>query len=311
MGGRPGGCHAADEPQVRPDLVEGEKTKANADLKAARDFYVDELKKYGVSLAADAGYLYDLPRAPDQAATIIAKMNSAGVSNLLFIGDPLYPIFLTKEATRQQYFPEWFISGTLLSDTSFFGRTYDRAQWQNAFGISPLWVFFTDVSQSYGYRMYHHMRPSAPRGEEGAGINVYSSPVQNTFNGIQMAGPNLTRERWIAAMFGNPPVGGIPAAPLVYYTRESPNAIKDFTEVWWDPNGTGKDETGKDGAGILLKVDGGKRYEPGEWPNGEPNVFNPAGTIFTSDNPPGGKDTHPHDTAKPHTHADDQRCMSC
>jgi hypothetical protein len=291
--------------------VEGAGTKANPNLKEARDFYVNELKKYNVSLSADVGYLYDVARAPDQAAAIISKMRSAGVSNVLFIGDPLYPIFLTQEATRQAYFPEWFISGTLLSDTSFFGRTYDQQQWSHAFGMSPLWVFFEDVSQSYGYRMYHHAKPGSPRGEEGVGINVYASPVQNTFNGIQMAGPNLTRERWVQAMFAMPPTGGIPAAPLVYYTRESPNAIKDFTEVFWNASGRGKDETGKDGVGIMMKANGGKRYKPGEWPATEPNVFQAEGAIFTSDNPPGGKDTYPHDTNRPHTHPPEQRCMSC
>ena len=291
--------------------VEGEGKKANPDLKAARDFYIEELKKYGVTLTQDVGYLVDVGQATDQSASIISKMKSAGVSNLLFIGDPLYPIFLTKEATRQTYFPEWFISGTLLSDTSFFGRTYDQQQWSRAFGMSPLWVFFEDVSQSYGYRMYHHMRPAAPRGEEGVGINVYASPVQNTFNGIQMAGPNLTREKWVQAMFALPRTGGIPAAPLVYYTRESPNAIKDFVEVWWNATGTGKDETGRDGAGTMMKANGGQRFEIGEWPTTEPNAFDPNGAVFTSDNPPGGKDTYPHDTNRPHEHPDTQKCMSC
>ena len=291
--------------------AEGVGTRTNPNLKEARDFYVEELKKYNVTLTADTGYLYEVARAPDQAATIIAKMKATGVSNILFMGDPLYPIFLTKEATRQAYFPEWFVSGTLLSDTSFFGRTYDQQQWAHAFGMSPLWVFFEDVSQSYGYRMYHHAKPGSPRGEEGVGINVYASPVQNTFNGIQMAGPNLTRERWVQAMFSLPPIGGIPAAPLVYYTRESPNAIKDFTEVFWNTSGRGRDETGKDGVGIMMKANGGKRYKPGEWPVTEPNVFVTEGAIFTSDNPPGGKDTFPHDTNRPHTHPDSERCMSC
>lgn len=291
--------------------VEGVGTKANPDLKEARNFYIEELKKYNVSLSADVGYLYEVARAPDQSAAIISKMRSAGVSNILFMGDPLYPIFLTQEATRQAYFPEWFISGTLLSDTSFFGRTYDQQQWSHAFGMSPLWVFFEDVSQSYGYRMYHHAKPGSPRGEEGVGINVYASPVQNTFNGIQMAGPNLTREKWVQAMFAMPPTGGIPAAPLVYYTRESPNAIKDFTEVFWNPQGRGKDETGKDGVGIMMKANGGKRYKPSEWPASEPNVFQMEGAIFTSDNPPGGKDTYPHETTRPHQHPPEQRCMSC
>src|SRR5215213_1381448 len=104
---------------------------------------------------------------------MISKMRAAGVSNITFFGDPLYPIFLTKEATRQNYYPEWLITGTLLTDTTFFGRTYDHAQWQNAFGISPLWVFFKNLDQSDGYREYHHMKPETKPGDESVGINTY------------------------------------------------------------------------------------------------------------------------------------------
>jgi hypothetical protein len=291
---------------------EGLRGNADPDYRKARDFFIAELKKYNVSLATDVGYLYELQQAGEQSSQIIARMRDAGVSNLIFVGDPLYPIFLTKEATRQGYFPEWFISGTLLSDTTLFGRTYDQQQWSHAFGMSPLWVFFEDVSRSYGYRMYHHMRPGSRRGDEGVGINVYASPVQQVFNAIQQSGPRLTPESFAEAILKTPPIGGKPAAPLVFFTRESPNAIKDFTEVWWNPNGRGKDEAGNDGVGILMKANGGRRYKPGDWPSTEPNVFDPNGAVFTSDNPPGGLDTFPHETTPaPHTHDLRKRCMSC
>jgi hypothetical protein len=291
---------------------EGVRGQADPDMRRARDFFISELRKYNVSLATDVGYLYELQQAGDQSAQIMARMKDAGVSNLIFIGDPLYPIFLTKEATRQGYFPEWFISGTLLSDTTLFGRTYDQQQWSHAFGMSPLWVFFEDVSKSYGYRMYHHMRPGSRRGDEGVGINVYASPVQTLFGAIQMAGPRLTPESFAEALFRAPPLGGKPAAPLVFFTKESPNAIKDFTEVWWNPNGRGKDEAGNEGVGILMKANGGRRYKPGEWPVNEPNAFDANGAVFTSDNLPGGSDTYPHETTPaPHTHDLRKRCMSC
>ena len=291
---------------------EGLRGNADPDYRKARDFFIAELRKYGVTLATDVGYLYELQQAGDQSAQIMAKMKDAGVSNIIFVGDPLYPIFLTKEATRQGYFPEWFISGTLLSDTTLFGRTYDQQQWSHAFGMSPLWVFFEDVSKSYGYRMYHHMRPGSRRGDEGVGINVYASPVQQVFNAIQQSGPRLTPESFAEAVLKTPPIGGKPAAPLVFFTRESPNAIKDFTEVWWNPNGRGKDEAGNEGVGILMKANGGRRYKPGDWPQNDPNVFDPAGAVFTSDNPPGGLDTFPHETTPaPHTHDLRKRCMSC
>ncbi len=51
---------------------------------------------------------------------------------------PFAPIFFTQEATRQNYRPEWIITGSVLTDTAFFARTYDQTQWANAFGLSFL-----------------------------------------------------------------------------------------------------------------------------------------------------------------------------
>lgn len=284
--------------------LEGVGRKINPGSREGFEFFKAELAKYGVQLAKTVSYTYDPTRQQEQSTNIIAQMKDAGVTTMMCVCDPLYPAFITKAATQQQYFPEHLITGTALIDTTFFGRTYDQAQWDNAFGISPLWVFFTDVSKSSGYQAYHHMRPGAPRGEEGVGINVYQAPVQALFTGIHMAGPNLNVQTMEQGYLRYPRSGGQPNAPLVYYTRQSPTAIKDFTEVFWDSTGRGVDETGKDGVGVLLKVDGGKRYEIGEWPATEPRVFDRNGAVFTSDTPP---ETFPHGG----THPPEQRCRSC
>ena len=114
-------------------------------------------------------------------------------------------------------------------------------------------------------------------------INVRRSPIQWIFLGIHMAGPKLTADTFAQGMYNFPKTGGTPDAPLVFFTRKHPNAIKDFTEVWWNRNGSGRDETGKDGPGTLMKVDGGKRWLTGTWPRTEPKVFDPAGAVYTKD----------------------------
>src|SRR5690606_24181438 len=63
------------------------------------------------------------------AAEQIAKMKNAGVTTVLFTGDPLAPGPLTREATAQNYFPEWIITGSAIVDSTVFGRTYDQQQW--------------------------------------------------------------------------------------------------------------------------------------------------------------------------------------
>jgi hypothetical protein len=286
--------------------------KADPYYQVSHKAFLKELSSRGMSLAADVGYVYELSKAPDQATSIIAKMKSAGVNHVIFTGDPLMPIFLTKEATRQAYFPEWMITGTALVDTTFFGRTYDQAQWRSAFGMSPLPVFWEQEQSSPGYREYHHGMPGEAHGREGVSINVVRSPWNLLFRGIHMAGPNLTPDTFSKGMFSYPRTGGTPANPLVYYTREHPTSYKDMVEVWWDPNRTSVDETGKTAPGSLMKANQGQRYEIGKWTPGDPMVFgdDQGKSIYTSDNPPGGRD--PQHEQDGHTHPyDKQGCLSC
>jgi hypothetical protein len=273
--------------------------------KEVRDQFLNELKKYGVTNVKTVGYSSDLTQSQEQSTNVISQLRDAGVTSVALLADPLFPIFLTKEATKQAFFPEWIIMGTALTDTTFFGRTYDQAQWAHAFGISPLWVFWVDVSGSAGYREYHHARPGSNRGDEGVSINVRRSPIQWLFQGIHMAGPNLTPKTFAQGMYNYPRTGGVPDAPLVFFTAARPNAIKDFTEVWWNTTGSGRDETGKDGPGALMKVDGGKRYLTGTWPRTEPKVFVDEGAVYTKDLP------QPKHEQDGHKHDPKQRCLSC
>jgi hypothetical protein len=63
-------------------------------------------------------------------------MKNAGVTTVIYTGDPLTPAALTKEATAQDYRPEWIVGPTVLADTTFFGRTFDQAEWAHAFGVA-------------------------------------------------------------------------------------------------------------------------------------------------------------------------------
>ena len=110
--------------------------------------------------------------------------------------DPLYPILITQEATRQGWFPEWFVTGTGLTDTTTAGRLYDQLQWRHAFGISPLWVTWKTAARSGGHRAFHHGAPSQDIKAGGVLIDIYATFVGTMFNGIHMAGPNLTPDNF-------------------------------------------------------------------------------------------------------------------
>jgi hypothetical protein len=75
-----------------------------------------------------------------QAREIIARIKGAGVTTILFAGDPLAPQTLTENAQQQDYHPEWIITGAALVDTNIFGRTYQQEQWSRAFGPSNLFA---------------------------------------------------------------------------------------------------------------------------------------------------------------------------
>ena len=250
--------------------------------KAAVDFYKRELAKYGVTLAADVGYQFDLSRVQEQATTVIAQMKAAGVSNLAFVGDPLSPIFFTKEATRQQYFPEWFITGNFVTDGVIVGRLYDQTQWQHAFGISFLYTLPTTFEQGLGYLEY---KTASPDDEPATSVATLRMPLETLFTGIHMAGPNLTTSSFAEGMYAFPRSGGVPSTWLTYFTPDDPTGVRDFREVWWNISGRGQDEYGHDGLGVTMNVDGGRRYELGQWPETEPRAFDPEGAVVSADDP--------------------------
>lgn len=287
--------------------LEGQQGKVDPEGKKAADELAAAMARYGVPITKSVGYIYDPGRNQQDVTNMVTAMKSAGVTTIIPYTDPLYPILITKEATNQQYFPEWFIAGTGLSDTTAAGRLYDQTQWAHAYGISPLWVTWATVEKSAGYRESHHGSPEMRKGDEGVLINIYNSYFRWLFQGIHMAGPKLTPDTFATGMFNYPKTGGSAAAPLVFFTRNAPVAIKDFIEVWYSPNTRGPDERSVDGLGMVMKVDGGKRWMIGQWPASEPKVFDPNGAATVTDNPAGGGNP-PHEEDG---HRHNKRCLSC
>jgi len=281
-------------------------------------FYNTILPQYNLpkDLFVDVAYNYDITQGPQTAQTVISKLHQQNVTTVAIIGDPLMPVFFTREATKEAYFPEWLQTGTGLIDTTFFGRTYDQQQWSHMFGMSSLWVFWTHLNVSEGYREYHDACPfvfpndpsQCAEGKEGVGVNTYRAGFIYLFAGISGAGPNLTVQSFDQGLYAYPPTGGTPAVPLIHFTPDSPVAIKDMVEVYWDPNQQGNDEVGKSGSGFLMKVNGGKRYQIGGWPTTDPQVFSKAvGATATSDDPY----VHGQHFDDPAPRSPAEKCLSC
>jgi hypothetical protein len=277
--GRPA-AHAGD-PAIR-----GETRKfglvyisTGQDSEIQTDHFVQSLAKFGVKLAARLAYTSPVTM---NSVSLIAKLKAAGVTSVIFSGDPVAPGSLTRAATSQNYFPEWIISGSALTDTTIFARTYDQKQWAHAFGISFLGAR-TDPKVSGSIYLYHWFYGKNPPAATGAAT---TTPLETLlYVGVQATGPDLTPANFLAALFAAPKSPEALTQPMITYGNHGiwPQTdylgIDDATEIWWNPKAVGPDELNHVGKGLYEYVQGGKRYLPGQWPNSAPDVFTTNGAI--------------------------------
>ena len=198
-------------------------------------------------------------------------MKDAGVTTVVVRADPITLPAFTREATKQEWFPEWVIGGYPFTDTTTFARTFDQEQWSHAFGLSFL-------------------PPNAPH-ELTPALPALRVVPRLAAPGRRQPVPDLPAGG--AAVHGHPPgrsrpdaralprrrvrlpahaVGGHPAVRrLRLRALDDPNkdedeyegdyaGIDDMVELWWDPEAEGPDEAGIEGTGLYRYVNGGRRY---------------------------------------------------
>jgi Periplasmic binding protein len=241
--------------------------------------FEQSLAQYNVHLAKALAYTF--PIDPN-AAAIVAQLKSAGVTSVIMTVDPVAPGALLKAATSQNYHPEWVLSGSALTDTEIFARTYDQDQWKHAFGVSFL-AARTDPSVSGYTYIYKWFYGHAPPAQTGA---VTTVPLFNLlYSVLQGVGPSLTPQHIQDALFSAPATPEALTQPSISFGNKHIWPYTDYlgsddaTEVWWNPNASGPDELNNQGKGMYEFVDGGKRYLPGHWPSGAPDVFDTKGAV--------------------------------
>ncbi len=212
------------------DTIDGQQKAAFAALKGA-------LTAGGVKIAADLPFQLDLARGQENARTMIAKLKNAGVTTVVYTGDPLTPGDLTKEATAQNYFPEWVIGSNVLVDIAVFGRTYDQQQWQHAFGLA-LTGARSNQDANPAYTMYQWFNGVKPPNNT---YGVILADLAQTMNGINMAGPKLTPDTFKAALYNAPVQGGTPLSPKTSRGKHGlwpgidVGGSDDTGLIWWNP----------------------------------------------------------------------------
>jgi len=218
----------------------------------------NELAARGGAFAHRINYTLDFQRLSQEAAGMIAQLKARGVTSVVCVCDPVLPLFLTTQATQQEYRPEWVITGTALTDVDLLGQIYDPEQWRHAFGIS----FLSDVNQgakSESYRAY-----KAVRSDEPAFIaDILYYPMLMLFLGIHGAGPNLTPQTFEQRLFCcRPPAGETGKWSFGPGDR---TATDDAREVYWSPTGISPFNNAPGRWATALE---GKRYVT-DWPEGD------------------------------------------
>ena len=248
---------------------------------------VDALEEADVDVAESIVYPLDPAAIQEHATSAITRMKEAGVTTVLVEADPITLPAMTQEATKQNWYPEWVLSGFPFTDTSAFGRQMDQDQWAHAFGIS----YLPPASRPEiipAYQLYEWFHGEPPPADES--LLLTYPQVALLFTGLEYAGPNLTPETFQQAAFAYPPTPRAVTQPSLDYGtelwgRDDYGGIDDFVELWWNPDAEGEDETGNEAKGLYEYVDGGKRYYADEYTD-ELKVFDPDGAVTEITDPP-------------------------
>ncbi len=253
---------------------------------------VAALEDAGVEIAEKIPYALDPATLQETAANAIAKLKQSGVTTVIFAGDPVAPRDFTREATKQEYFPEWFLNISVLVDTNVFARTYDQEQWQHAFGLTAL-AARVDPEVTGSEYVYEWFFGETPASDDTIGV---ITPQPGLFYAVlQEVGPNLTNETWRDAIFRADPTPTYLTAPSLSWGQhdrwpgvdgDDYDGIDDITKIWWDPEATGLDEIRNEGKGLWRYVDGGQRYLLGDWPEEDFKAFDEEGTSTIYDEVP-------------------------
>jgi hypothetical protein len=267
--------------------------ESDEDAAAQNQVTIDMLADEGVEVAEEIAYQLDPARLQEQAAGAIARFKEAGVTSIIFAGDPVAPGTFTTEATNQEYFPEWIVTGSALTDTTAAARGYDQEQWAHAFGITSL-AARVDPEIAGSYFLYQWYRGEDPPAADTTGVIL---PLPQTFfAALQGVGPDLTREAWSAALLAGEPTPDAISQPsldwgdVAGWPETDYYGIDDWTAIWWDAETEGPSEIRRVEPGIYQYVDGGTRYRLGEWPEEDTRAFDPEGAVAFYEEPPPGEE---------------------
>jgi len=237
--------------------------------------------KYHVAksfLSPSFDYNLDIATFQQSAQQAIIQFKAAGVTTVICSADPFSLGLLTKAAAAQNYHPEWFMTGTALTDLDQTAQgLYDQAEIDgHMFGMSESSPSTSTTGpSSLAGRLYQRLTGhQIPKGTDGN----YAGLVE-IFDALQAAGPDLTPANVARGLHALPPLGAPSYVYGLWTWNTGPTGragAGDHTSgddarfVYWDGTKTSPLNGQK---GTFVAVFGGKRFLLGKWPKTLPPLF--------------------------------------
>ncbi len=204
-------------------------------------------------------YTQNIDQASQEAAAVTSTLINEGVTTVLCMCDPIFPVFLTSQHSSAGYFPEHMMSGTNLLDADQVGRLYTSEQWIHAFGPSHL----ADT------RPFEDEQVSRVFADQGMGRPCNSCNLPWVYYSllaafVHNAGPNLTPGTVESGIFANGRTRGDGQVIGLGFGPGDYAAIDDIREAYWVPTATSQVD-GRQGS--YRSTNSGKRYALGEFPS--------------------------------------------
>jgi len=237
----------------------------NAEYQESVNSYMKLLGDAGMPVALNIKYKLDINSMPNQASGIVAQLKDAGITSVICGCDPvMLALGLTPKANEQDYNPEWLTSGLAFADQDIVSQLIDQKQWAHAFGIAYN-AESEPIGHSFPYAAYKQVRPGD---EPSFGVEEIYYQLYILAIGLQMAGPNLTPQTFEAGMFAYP--GGSGPRGAWHFKPGDYTPTDDFRELWWNPDAVSPQNNQP---GAWIQLNGGRRYLPGQVPQGPAPFF--------------------------------------
>ena len=218
------------------------------------------IKKAGQKPGYRRAYVLDLGTMSNQATQIISDFKSRGITTIVCGCDPILPVFLSGVANREQYYPEFIIVGTALTDADIVGQLWNQNFASHAFGVSPL-DGFVPPTQTIAYAAYKSVRQDEP----AFSVDLIYYQMYMLAIGLQMAGPDLNPQTFDAGMAAYPAKTG--PFGLWDFGPGDRTAANDVREIYWDSKAIST-YNGKSGA--YIGANKGARYQRDQIPDAAP-----------------------------------------